>query len=38
MLAENVYYLYASRLVAGFVGGGIFVMVPLFLSEIANDR
>lgn len=22
----------------GFVGGGLFVMLPLFLSEIANDR
>lgn len=36
--AQNVYYLYASRILNGFVGGGVFVMVPLFLSEIASDR
>lgn len=30
--------MYASRILNGFVGGGIFVIVPLFLSEIAVDR
>lgn len=37
-LAQNVYYLYASRLIAGlFIVGG-FVMGSLFVSEIASDR
>lgn len=36
--AQNVYYLYCARALSGFVGGGVFVMVPLFLSEIASDR
>lgn len=31
-------YLYASRLLNGMVGGGLFVMIPLFLSEIASDH
>ncbi|XP_055298714.1 facilitated trehalose transporter Tret1-like [Sitodiplosis mosellana] len=38
LFAQNVYYLYASRWLNGFVGGGIFVIVPGFLSEIAIDR
>lgn len=37
LFAENVYYLYAARILSGFVGGGVFVMVPLFLNEIASD-
>ncbi|XP_055308413.1 facilitated trehalose transporter Tret1-like [Sitodiplosis mosellana] len=36
--AQNVYYLYAARLLNGFFGGGIYTIVPLFLSEIAVDR
>lgn len=38
LFAQNVYYLYASRWLNGFAGGGIFVVVPAFLSEIASDR
>lgn len=33
-----VYHLYAARILNGIVGGGLFVMIPLFLSEIASDR
>lgn len=36
--AQNVYYLYASRLLAGFVGGGVYVVIPLMVAEIAEDR
>lgn len=37
--AQNVYYLYAARLLGGFFsGGGGYMIVPLYLSEIANDR
>ncbi|XP_031629245.1 facilitated trehalose transporter Tret1-like [Contarinia nasturtii] len=38
LFAQNVIYLYVSRILNGFVGGGLFVIVPAFLSEIAIDR
>ncbi|XP_055302939.1 facilitated trehalose transporter Tret1-like, partial [Sitodiplosis mosellana] len=38
LIAPNVYYLYASRLLAGFFGGGVYVIVPLYLSELSNNR
>lgn len=38
IFAENVYYLYAARMLIGFVGGGLYVIMPMFLSEIASDR
>lgn len=36
--AKNEMYLYAARLIGGFVGGGLFVVVPAFLAEIAETR
>lgn len=37
--AQNVYYLYIARFVGGFFCcGGIYTIVPLFLTEIANDN
>lgn len=36
--AQNVYYLYASRFLLGFVGGAVFVVIPLMVAEIAEDR
>ncbi|XP_031619245.1 facilitated trehalose transporter Tret1-like [Contarinia nasturtii] len=36
--ASNVYQLYVARIIGGFVGGGVFVIIPLFLSEIACDQ
>lgn len=38
LFAQNVYYLYASRLLYGIVLGGAFVVVPLFIREISIDR
>lgn len=38
LFARNVFYLYASRFMGGFFGGGAYIITPLFLSEIANDR
>lgn len=32
-----MYYLYASRIINGFFGGGVNVIVPIFLVEIASD-
>ncbi|CAO1385949.1 unnamed protein product [Diamesa tonsa] len=36
--AENTNFLMASRFLSGFAGGGIFIVVPLFISEISEDR
>ncbi|XP_037039592.1 facilitated trehalose transporter Tret1-like [Bradysia coprophila] len=36
--AQNVYYLYAARFLNGMTGGGMYILIPLFLIEIANDR
>lgn len=37
--AQNVYYLYIARFFGGFFCcGGIYTIVPLFLTEIANDK
>ncbi|XP_031630517.1 facilitated trehalose transporter Tret1-like [Contarinia nasturtii] len=36
--AQNVYYLYASRFLSGFVGGAVFVVIPIMVAEIAEDR
>lgn len=38
LFAQNVYYLYISRLLYGIVLGGSFVVVPLFIREISVDR
>lgn len=38
LFAQNVYYLYVSRILYGIVVGGVFVVVPLFIAEISNDR
>lgn len=38
LYAQNVYYLYAARFLNGFTGASYFIMVPLFFTEIANDR
>lgn len=38
LFAQNVYYLYAARILNGTIGGGMFVLAPMFVSEIASDR
>jgi len=37
-IATNVNHLYAARAVAGFTGGGLLRIVPLFISEIAESH
>lgn len=34
--AQNVYYLYAARILNGFVGGGFFILIPLFLNGMCE--
>lgn len=36
VFATNPYYLYLARLLAGFCGAGAFILVPLFVAEIAH--
>ncbi|XP_030387444.1 facilitated trehalose transporter Tret1-like [Scaptodrosophila lebanonensis] len=37
-LAESVEYLYVGRLLAGIAGGGGYVVLPIFISEIADTN
>ncbi|XP_017845537.1 facilitated trehalose transporter Tret1 [Drosophila busckii] len=36
--AENVTYLYVGRFLAGISGGGCYVVLPIFISEIADSN
>lgn len=38
MFGRYVYHLYFARFLAGCTGGGLFVCIPLFVAEIAEDR
>lgn len=38
LYAKNVFYLYASKVITGLVGGACSVGIPLYLQEIANNR
>ncbi|KAJ6633527.1 Facilitated trehalose transporter Tret1 [Pseudolycoriella hygida] len=38
MFGHYVYHLYFARFLIGCTGGGLFVCVPLFVAEIAEDR
>lgn len=38
MFTRQVEYLYIGRILAGFAGGGIYVCVPLYVAEIADQK
>lgn len=38
LLAQNVNHLYVARFLIGIPSGGIFVIVPPFVAEIADDK
>lgn len=38
MFGRYVYELYMARFLAGCTGGGLYVCIPLFVSDIAEDR
>jgi len=38
LFGTNVPDLYLGRFLAGLSGGGAFVLVPLYVAEIAEDR
>lgn len=37
-LAKNEFYLYISRFLAGFVGGAMFTLIPIYINEISETR
>lgn len=37
-VAQSVVYLYAARLLQGFSGGAVYVVMPVFVAEIADSR
>lgn len=38
LIADNVYYLMGMRFFLGFSGGVCFMIIPMFIAEIAEDR
>ncbi|XP_058446700.1 facilitated trehalose transporter Tret1-like isoform X2 [Malaya genurostris] len=38
LLADNAYYLMAMRFFGGFSGGVCFIVIPMFIAEISEDR
>ncbi|XP_065084145.1 facilitated trehalose transporter Tret1-like [Ochlerotatus camptorhynchus] len=38
LVADNVYYLMGMRFLLGFSGGVSFMIIPMFIAEIAEDR
>lgn len=38
IIATNPIYILASRFLSGISGGALYVIIPLFTSEIADDR
>lgn len=36
--AKNPFYIIASRIIGGFAGGGMYAIVPSYISEISDDR
>lgn len=38
LVVSNLYSLYAARLMMGVVLGGAMKVIPIFVSEIAEDR
>lgn len=37
-IARDIHYFYVARLLHGFTCGGVMVLAPVFLLEIAEDR
>lgn len=38
LVGTNYYYIYAARFLFGLAGGGGFILVPIFVSEISHER
>lgn len=38
IVGNHYYYIYAARFLVGLAGGGSFIMIPMFVSEISHER
>lgn len=37
-IGDHCYYIYASRVLLGFGGGGVSILVPVFIAEISSEK
>lgn len=38
IVGNHYYYIYVARFLFGLAGGGSFIMIPMFVSEISHER
>lgn len=38
IIGTDFYFICAARLLFGFAAGGVFIIVPIFVSEISHER
>lgn len=38
LIGTNYYYIYVARFLFGFAAAGVYIMVPIFVSEISQER
>lgn len=38
LFATNVYHLYVARFIGGLAGGGALTIIPVYVTEIAEDK
>lgn len=38
LIGTHYYYIYVARFLFGLAAGGVFIMVPIFVSEITYER
>jgi len=38
LIILNVYELYIARFIGGLNGGGVFVLIPIYVVELAEDK
>lgn len=38
IFARNWFHIFLSRFLGGLSGGGLYIIIPLFISEISDDR
>lgn len=38
LIGTNYYYIYLARFLFGFAAAGVYIMVPIFVAEISQER
>lgn len=38
LVGTNIYYIYGARFLFGLAGGGVYLLIPIFISEISHER